>query len=211
MDDDRRTLDWIHGGHYHGMWGAIVMLIFAGVARGAGFPVPLPTHPLPFFLLAAGIGYAVGRGVGYAVLHGSGAAAQQVYMPGAKGSYAMQFSNIDALEARGNYAGAVDAWEKVAIAQPLNPWPLIRAGELYLRTLRDPAMALERFRAAQEMPTIAREHHLYVSQKIVDLYLGPLGDEGRALVELRKIVVRHEGSREAEHARDALARLKQSS
>ena len=41
MDRDRRTLDWVYAGHYHGVWGAVVMLIFAGVATGAGMDMAL--------------------------------------------------------------------------------------------------------------------------------------------------------------------------
>lgn len=208
MDRDRHLVDWLHAGNYHGMWGAIVMVIYSGVAFGAGFPAPLRGHPVLLMLLAAATGFVIGKAVGSAVLHGSGRAAQTVYMPSAKGSYTAQHSHIDALEARGDYAGAVDAWEKVAIAQPGNPWPLIRAGELYLRTLNDPSLALERFRGARDIPGITREHHVYVSQKIIDLYLGPLADHGRALVELRRFVEVHAGTREGALARDALARLK---
>ena len=208
MDRDRHMTDWIHGGNLHGAWGAGVMLIFATVATMAGFPVPFGKQPLVLFPLAMAIGFTIGRLVGRMLLGGSGAAAQQIYMPGAKGTYVPQHSHIDALEARGNYQGAVDAWEAVAIAEPRNAWPLIRAGELYLRTLKNPAMALERFRGARDVPGITPEQHIYASQKIIDLYLGPLADEGRALVELRRFVHTHDGTREAGHAREAIARLK---
>ena len=49
----RNILDWVHGGNYHGLWGAVVMTIYAGVALGAGFPVPLRGHPLIVVVLAA--------------------------------------------------------------------------------------------------------------------------------------------------------------
>jgi hypothetical protein len=52
------------------------------------------------------------------------------------------------------------------------------------------------------------EHERYVSQKLIDLYLGPLAGEGRALVELRRLIERHPGTREAEGARSAIAGLK---
>lgn len=210
MDSNRHVLDWIHAGNYQGVWGALVLTGFGGLMLAVGFPLPaLATrHPLVMLLACAAIGYAVGRTIGYAVLHGSGTTAQQVYMPGAQGSYSPTHSNIDALEAQGNHAGAVDAWEKVAIAHPNNPWPLIRAGELYMRMLGDPALALERFRGAQQVPGINPEHHIYVSQKIIDLYLGPLNDHGRALVELSRFVHVHAGTREAAHARVAIARIK---
>ena len=208
MDSNRHMMDWLYAGNYHGVWGACIMGIFVFIALLAGFPVPLAHHPVILYAVGMSLGFVAGRGVGGLVLGASGTTAQQVYMPGAKGTYAQTHSHIDALEAQGNYAGAVDAWEKVAIAQPGNPWPLIRAGELYMRTLGDPAMALERFRGAQSMPGINAEHHIYVSQKIIDLYLGPLDDHGRALVELSRFVHLHAGTRDAAHAREAIARIK---
>lgn len=203
-------MEWVHAGNYHGVWGSAVMLIFAFIASTAGFPVPFVHQPFILYPVAIVIGFAAGRTVGRAVLNSSGAGAQLFYMPAAKGSYAQTHSNIDALEALGNYQGAVDAWEKVAIAQPGNPWPLMRAGELYLRMLNDPALALERFRGAQELPGIKAEHHIYVSQKIIDLYLGPLNDHGRALVELSRFVHIHAGTRDAVHAKAAIAKIKAS-
>ena len=210
MDSNRRMTDWLHRGNLHGVWGALVAVIFSGTMLGFGFPLPaiLLAHPLITTMLFAMAGFAIGRGVGVGILGAGGTTAQQVYMPAAQGSYAQTHSNIDALEARGNYAGAVDAWEKLAIAQPNNPWPLMRAGELYMRMLNDPGLALERFRSAQQVPGINSEHHIYVSQKIIDLYLGPLNDQGRALVELSRFVHVHASTREAAHAREAIARLK---
>jgi len=159
--------------------------------------------------IAVVVGVVVGKLGGALILGASGTAASQIYAPSAAGTYVKSHSNIDTLEARGDYRGAAGAWEAVAIAEPTNPWPLIRAGEIYLRTLNDPPMALERFRQAREASSITAEHHRYVSQKIIDLYIGPLGDEGRALVELRRLIETHPGTREAEGAREALAKLKE--
>lgn len=208
MDHDRHLTDWLHSGKLHGAWGAGITGLFAFIALAAGFPVPLRDHPVILLVVAIALGFAAGTALGRAALGASGTTAQQVYLPGARGTYVPQYSHIDALEARGNYAGAVDAWEKVAIAEPRNPWPLVRAGELYLRTLKEPALALERFTLARSVDGIKGEVEMYASQKIIDLYLGPLDDPGRALVELRRFVERHAGTREAELARAALARLK---
>ncbi|MDA1080856.1 MAG: hypothetical protein O2973_04130 [Gemmatimonadetes bacterium] len=208
MDNDRKGLNLLYGGYYHALWGAGVMVLFVGVALIAGFPVPLRSHPVVLVVLAAIIGFATGKLVGRLLLDGSGMAAKQFYMPDAAGTYVQQHSEIDTLEARGNYQGAVDAWEAVAIAEPLNAWALIRAGELYMRKLSKPQMALERFLGAREIATIGVEHRMYASQKIIDLYLGPLEEPGRALVELRRFSETHPGTREAAHALEALARLK---
>jgi hypothetical protein len=202
-----RYLDWQHAGNGHGVWGALVLVFFAGVATGAGLPgVPQNFWTFP---VAALIGFAIGKAVGLVVLGSSGRVAQSVYMPAAAGTYARTHSNIDAMEAKGDYRSAVAAWEAVSVAEPGNPWPLIRAGELYLRELGEPGMALDRFRHASEVPGITPEQHRYASQKVIDLYLGPLVNEGRAMAEMRRLIDRHPGTREAEGARAALQRLKE--
>ncbi len=96
----------------------------------------------------------------------------------------------------------------MSVAEPGNPWPLVRAGELYARELGDPKTAIDRFRLARSLPGVKPELLRYTSQKIIDLLLGPLGDEGRAMVELRMLVDQYPDSREAAGAREALRNLK---
>lgn len=209
MDRDRQALAWLYGGGYFAVVGALLLAGFSGIALIAGFPVPLSGHPVVLVILSAVLGFVAGRGMGRLVFEGSGRAAQSIYMPSGAGSaYTTQYSHIDTLEARGNYRGAVDAWEAAAIAEPQNPWPLIRAGEIYMRTLSEPATALERFKVAREVATITLDHRLYVTQKIVDLYLGPINDPGRALFELRRMVDTYPQRRESHFAREAISRLK---
>jgi hypothetical protein len=209
MDSDRKVQQWLFEGGYYAFLSGFLLAGFAGIALLAGFPVPLKGHPILLVTLAAVIGFLVGRQVGKMVFGGSERAAKSIYMPsGASTPYATQYSHIDAIEARGEIRDAIDNWEAAAAAEPLNPWPLIRAGELYMRTLKEPATALERFKSARAVPTIAVEHHLYVTQKMVDLYLGPINDRGRGLVELRRLVETYPDRREAQFAREAIARLK---
>ncbi len=54
------------------------------------------------------------------------------------------------------------------------------------------------------------ETRRYVSQRLIDLYLGPLTDEGRALVELRKLADGWPGTREGDGAERAIARSRDS-
>lgn len=209
MDSDRRLQTWVFEGGYYGVIGAMLLPGFVVIALLAGFPVPLPGHPIILLLFALAIGFLGGRAVGRAVMGTSERTARSIYMPsGASSAYKTQYSHIDTLEARGDIRGAVSAWESAAIAEPHNPWPLIRAGEICMRTLKEPVPALEHFKAARAMPAISVEHHLYVTQKIVDLYLGPLNEKGRALVELRRLIETYPDRREADFARTALARLK---
>jgi hypothetical protein len=207
MSQSERYTSWVHRGGVQGAWGAILLAIFlpAGFfASGKPSPIPL----LLWIPVGAILGYAIGRTIGGLLLGGSGRAAQALYMPATAGFYANEHSEIDTLEVRGDFKGAVSAWEAVAIAEPGNPWPLVRSAELYSRKLDEPAMAAERFRLARALPDAKPELRRYASQKLIDLLIGPLNDRGRAMVELRMLVDQYPTSREAEGAREALRRLK---
>lgn len=210
MSLSERYVQWTHKGGIQAVWGAILLFFFlpGGVYASGRQP------PFPFFLLfplGALIGFVFGRTFGYMILAGSGHVAQSFTFPATVGHYAHGHSNIDTLEIRGDFKGAAAAWEAVSVAEPGNPWPLVRAGELYARELGDPATAIERFRLARSLPDAKPELRRYASQKIIDLLLGPLGDRGRAMVELRMLIDQYPESREAAGARDALRSLKRGS
>ena len=67
---------------------------------------------------------------------------------------------------------------------------------------------MELYDRARRLPGIRDEHVQYASQKIIDIHLGPGGDAGRALVELRRFVTTFPVGRAADGARAAIARLK---
>jgi hypothetical protein len=208
MSQSQRYTEWTQRG---GLQAAIGTILGAILLPAGWYASGRPLSLASFALLAPGgalIGYAIGKAIGMLVVHGSGRAAQAFTMPATAGFYAREHSEIDALEARGDFAGALSAWEAVAIAEPGNPWPLVRAAEISARELRDPATALDRLRLARALPNVKPELYRYTSQKIIDLLLGPLGDKGRAMVELRMLIEKHPASREAAGAREALRSLK---
>ena len=207
MSQSERYTAWTHRGGLQGLWGAGLLFFFLPAGVYASGRVP----PVPFWLLfpiGAVIGYAFGRMFGWMLLSGAGGAARAFTMPATTGHYANEHSEIVTLESRGAFRDAVAAWEALAAAEPQNPWPLVRSAELLARELGDPATAAERFRRARTLPDANPELKRYVSQKIVDLLLGPLGDRGRAMVELRMLIDTYPASREAEGAREALRNLK---
>jgi len=207
MSQSERYVAWVQRGGL----GAVFTALLGAIFLPAGWYASGRPTPFPFLLLiplgALG-GYAIGTAIGTFVVRGSGEAARAFTMPARTGFYASEHSEIDTLEVRGDFKGAVAAWDAVAIAEPGNPWPLVRSAELYARELGEPALAVERFRLARSLPDVKPELQRYASQKIIDLLLGPLGEKGRAMVELRMLVDKHPGSREAEGARDALRNLK---
>jgi hypothetical protein len=207
MSQSERYVAWTHRGGLQGVWGALMVdiaLIVMAIAGGA-----LPRGPfLLTLVVGSAVGYAIGKTIGWTLLTVSGKTAQAFTFPATTGFYVHEHSEIDTLEVRGDFKGAVSAWEAVAIAEPDNPWPLVRSGDLYARKLGDPALAVERYRLAASIPTVKPEIERYASQKIIDLLLGALDDRGGAMVELRKLIDRYPSSREAEGARKALRALK---
>lgn len=201
-----RYLELLHDGNLFGLVGAALAAGFALLAYIAGLQgIPHRLWTLP---VAAVAGFFLAKLVGVMVFSGSGKAAQSIYMPATTGAWRATHSHIDAMQANGKHRAAADAWDHVAMTEPKNPWPLLRAGEIYYRELGEPGTALERFRLARDLPMIGPEQHLYASQKVIDLHLGPLRDEGRALVELRRLIEKHPDTPEAEGARAAIQGLK---
>lgn len=117
------------------------------------------------------------------------------------------YSHVQAMAAAGNVAGALVEYEAIIAATPGAIEPRIQAAELYAQGT-DPARAAKLFAEIRRVPGCARQHDLYATQRLVDLYDGPLAQPQKSLTELRRIVEVHRESREATFARQALVRRK---
>ena len=141
---------------------------------------------------------------------------------GASTPYEHQFSREEAMAARGDVSGALESLEAAVATTPLEALTginvRIRAAELYMdRAAKeknfdargaDQRRAVELFREIQRFPGTSASQDIYVSNRIIDLLIGPLRQPSRALVELGRIVARYPSSAAATHARTAIARLK---
>ena len=83
----------------------------------------------------------------------------------------------------------------------------VQAAELYAKSGK-PARAIELFRALREVEGVSQARDIYASNRLIDLYVRTQADDGRALVELRRLVERYPGTDTAVHAREALGMLK---
>lgn len=138
-----------------------------------------------------------------------GAGALAITLPSGNSTpYEDQFSQIESLDARGDVAGALEAYEAIIAAHPAAVSPRMRAAELHAARGGNPARAAELFREIRAIPEVPRRDALYACSRLVDLYDGALDEPGRALVELRRIIELYPGTPVATHARDALPRLK---
>lgn len=141
--------------------------------------------------------------------NGAGAGFRAFIQPsGSSTPYAAQYSYEESLAVRGDVAGALAAYERRMAEQPGDADVRRRAAELYAGEGRDAARAAAIFRELRAIPAVAPEHVLYATQRLVDLYRGPLADEGRALVELRRLAETFPRSPAATHAREAIRKIK---
>lgn len=205
MAEKGSTEAFLHSGNLHGIVVGAVGLIFTSVLQGRGY------IPSSFLVTVLGvvISFYTGKIIARTALNSAARMASGIYSPdGASTAYTPSFSHIEALEIRGELDGAAEAWELAVHEQPSSALTLVRAADFHLRARKDPQAALELFMRARALDTGNEDLRRYVQQKLVDLHLGPLADEGRALVELRRLIDGFPGTREAESARAALAELK---
>src|SRR2546423_3371869 len=142
------------------------------------------------------------------VSRGAGAVFGEFIQPtGNRTPYEHQYSEQDAKVMRGQVARALASYEEIILSSPNDPRPRIRAADLYAKNgQRDRAEAL--YKAVQRLPGIAAKDDVYVSNRLVDLYLQWSDREARALTELRRLVDTYPESDVAERARKGLANLK---
>jgi hypothetical protein len=130
-----------------------------------------------------------------------------VWPSGNSTPYEPTYSAEQAMAARGDIEGALKAYRIAMRQNPGDPEPRFRVAELLFRG-DYPEKAIEFFKEGRDLAGDNRTRELYATQRLIDLYLGPLGDDVRALVELRRLVERFPGTREAAAARNVLARMK---
>jgi hypothetical protein len=119
-----------------------------------------------------------------------------------------QFSYQDALVMQGRVDEALASFEAMIAASATAIEPRVLAAELYGRNPGNARRAAELLREAQRIPGVSSGRDIYVTNRLVDLLLGPLADPGRAVVELRRLIERYPNSKAASHAREAIARIK---
>lgn len=122
--------------------------------------------------------------------------------------YTEQYSYQQALVMQGRLDEALSTLEAI-IAEPNSTTDVrIRAAELYAREAKKPERAAELFREVIRDPRCTVGEEVYSANRLVDLLNGPLGQPGRALVELGRLADRYPKSIIGERARQALRSLK---
>lgn len=198
---------WLHGGLAGALVSAGAALVVVIFARALG-GLSLGWFAILLFMLAAG---ALGGLVQFLLVQAGGGAALLVVAPsGNTTPYTPTFSHIEAMVARGDLDAAAREFDAQCEAHPGNAVVWVKAADFDLRVRGEPKAARVRYEHVRNLPHVHADLARYACQKLIDLHLGPLGDEGRALVELRRFIERFPATREAEEAKAVLARLKES-
>ncbi len=124
-----------------------------------------------------------------------------------QGTYEETFSYEESLLARGNHAAAIASFEKHAAAGTGGATLLLRTADLHAQH-GNHKRAAEMYREVQKLAIVAPAQHMYATNRLIDLYTGPLPNPEAAVSELRHLIARHPSSPAAKHARTALVNLK---
>ncbi|CAN5757867.1 hypothetical protein BH24GEM1_BH24GEM1_12290 [soil metagenome] len=117
------------------------------------------------------------------------------------------YSAIESLVARGEVAAAAEAYRERARHPASRVEAVIRRAALLGGPLAQPETALVELQGLRRS-ALAPPDDLRVGVALVDLYDRRLGDPGRAMAELRRLIDRHPGDRSVRRLRHALAELK---
>ncbi|MFN0097132.1 MAG: tetratricopeptide repeat protein, partial [Gemmatimonadaceae bacterium] len=208
LQDLMRLLRWVEDGLAGALvtgGAALMVMVFVGGGLDLGLFEMATIVSVAAFFGALVQGLTV-RSTGAVVL-------AAVQPSGDSTRYSHTFSHIEALEIRGDLDGAEHAWAVECAANPRVPLVWIKAGDFHLRLRKDAGRALEYYRHVRDLQGTSTESARYVSQKIIDILLGQgsdpaFADRGKAMGELRRLIERFPGTREADAAREALSKLK---
>jgi tetratricopeptide (TPR) repeat protein len=143
-----------------------------------------------------------------ALANGAGWTYTRLMVDGASTPYVEQYSYEQSLAMQGRVDDALASFESIIAREPAAVDPRLRAAELYDREKKNFARAAALFREVQRIESATSGQFIFATNRLADLYAAPLGEPGKALVELRRLISLHPNSPAAEHARAALARLK---
>jgi thioredoxin-like negative regulator of GroEL len=187
------------------VWGIALGIVFGSPL---GFLLGARGVPLVVFVLASivlGVFTIVRITTG--IPEGAAQALMRFVFPsGYSTPYEPTYSNEQALAARGEHAAALAAYDEAMRLRPTDPEPRFQAAELLLGSAT-PERAAKYLGQARRLSTNNPARELYATQRLIDLYWGRLRDHPRARAELRRLIQRFPGTREAAAAAELLEAL----
>lgn len=160
-------------------------------------------------VIVAAIAGVIPYGTSMMLAEGAGGAWHRLMASGASTPYEEQFSYQDSLVIRGQVDDALASYEAIIAERPNMIPARLRAAALYASRGGNPQRAAELLREARLVSGISARDDIAAANRLIDLLMGPLGEPGRAMVELRRLMDRHPGTDAAVRAKRTLAELKE--
>jgi hypothetical protein len=184
------------------LWGVCMgLLTLAILSSQRGLTLMTVAGGIGAGLLVAGLGPALGNLFG--------GFWNTVAVGGGSTPSTPQFSRVQSLVMQGKMDEAFTLLESTLTTEPNAIRVRIFAAELYLRERGDAARAAELLREAHAVRPMSPGDDVYVANRLIDLYVGPLDTPYKAIRELRRIIERYGDTSAGNHARAALAALKE--
>lgn len=166
---------------------------------------------VPFSILAIVLASAPLMILGTVVWIGWGAyyiLITRVFLPdGASTPSVHQHSNIETMEVRGEYQKAAAAYRQVIVDEPTDVVACEKLGQLAMRQLKDFDTAIWAFRQAEER-IVEPRRKLGYALIVAGILRDNLHDNGKAIVELRKVLEKYPAAPNANQLRTELEALK---
>jgi hypothetical protein len=146
--------------------------------------------------------------LGWSILYVVTSSASAILHPGGRGRGPVSTSVAVALFTRGELDESAAAFDALRARHGETAALLRTEADLELSRTGRPARARELLIRLRRASDVSGGDELYATQRLIDLYLGSLGDEARAGVELRRLVDRFPGTADAAGAQVALERIR---
>lgn len=178
--------------------------LYGGIPLGAGAGL-LMGNLLLGILLGPFVIYGVV--VGIAALSGRGASI--LYMPsGSTTPKKKEYSRAKALEVRGEYEGAIRAYEVEILDAPEVAEPYLRIARLFRDERKDPDSAARWFRRAQREAKLSSGEAIRTHRELAEIFLHVLKEPRKATPDLARLAEAYPHTPDGKWAAEELARIK---
>jgi TolA-binding protein len=187
-------------------WGVPMAMLAGALAMWELSHLWMPLRmALSLLAMAAMFAFIVGGAL--LLSHGAGAATEAAMQHrGASTPSVADYSLEKALVMKGQIDQAIYSYERHIAEHPTRAAPYLLAADLY-RGQGKAARAHALLTAARECPGVTEADLLQATNRLIDLYLGPLDRPDQARHELRYLIRSFPASQAAIHAQAALGRL----
>jgi len=190
------------------------LAVWSGIAilPGAGLGVFL-AREYPggvLWLLVGGVGFPLLVFLGgVALTTASGRAASTLHNPsGGSTPFRRQHSGAEALRVRGEFAAAIEAFERAAQEYPDDPGPWIEVARIHRDSLSDPEEAARAFKRALGHPGLGAGQRFLATRELCEIYTHRMNEPRRALPLLARLAETQPGTPPGEWAARELVEVK---